>query len=75
MEQNQRNRGTTSKRTNVMCIHYDWLVADLKSIGQASRNGLSHQFAEMDSLPAQSVQQRLKRSLVSLLHPSTSHTP
>lgn len=73
-----KNTGTTvavHKWTNVMCIYYNSLVVDLKSIGQASRNGLSHQFAEMDSLPAQSVQQRLKRSLMSPLHPSTSCTP
>lgn len=58
-----------------MCIHYKSLVADLKSIGQASRNRLSHQFAEMDSLLAQSVRKRLKRSLTSLLRSSTSRTP
>lgn len=45
------------------------------STGQASRNRLSHQFAEMDSLPTQSVQQPLKRSLVSPLHPSMSRKP
>ncbi|TNN25706.1 hypothetical protein EYF80_064162 [Liparis tanakae] len=50
-------------------MHYGRLAVDLKSVGQASRKCPSHQFAEMDSLQMQSVQQRLKRSPVSPLQP------
>lgn len=50
------------KWTNEMCIYHGDGVVDPNTIGQASRSGLSHELAEMDSLPAQSVRPRLKRS-------------
>lgn len=48
-----------------MCIYHGGGgggAVDPNVIGQASRSGLSHELAEMDSLPAQSVRTRLKRS-------------
>lgn len=46
-----------------MCIHHSGGAGvDPNAVGQVSRSGLSHKLAEMDSLPAQSVRPRLKRS-------------
>lgn len=50
------------QRTNEMCIYHGDAAVDPNTVGQASRSGLSHELAEMDSLPAQSVRPRLKRS-------------
>lgn len=52
------------QQTNEMCIHHSGGGGgvDPNAVGQASRSGLSHELAEMDSLPTQSVRPRLKRS-------------
>lgn len=71
----ERQSGTTVqpkaalRRTNEMCIHHGSGAVDPNAVGQASKGGLSHELAEMDSLPAQSGRPRLKRS------PRRSATP